>query len=163
MNANQQLTRGSITTDLPPLRQPKPETADRGTVRLGDGCITAEFPPLRQPKPEIVDRGTVRLGDGCITAEFPPLRQPKPEIAPRQVPRRRASRRVPAIAHQPTAARCGSATVASRPSSRHCDNPSPRSPTAARCGSATVASRPSSRRIVKNVDGHKDEWSARDD
>ena len=34
----------------------------------------AAFPPLRQPRPEIADRGTVRLGDGCITAEFPPRR-----------------------------------------------------------------------------------------
>ena len=40
---------------------PKPEIADRGTVRLGAGCITAEFPPLRQPKPEMAHRGTVRL------------------------------------------------------------------------------------------------------
>jgi hypothetical protein len=29
------------------LRQPEPETADRGTVRLGDSCITAVFPPHR--------------------------------------------------------------------------------------------------------------------
>jgi hypothetical protein len=65
---------GSLTTDSPPLRQPKPETADRGTVRLGDSCITAAFPPLRPPKPEIADRGTVRLGDSCITAAFPPHR-----------------------------------------------------------------------------------------
>jgi len=43
-------------------------------VRFGDGCITAEFPPLRQPKPDTADRGTVRFGDGCITAEFPPHR-----------------------------------------------------------------------------------------
>ena len=82
---------GMITAEFPPLRQPKPEIADRGTVRLGDGMhhgrlpaiaaaqardrrsrhgaarrrlITAGFPPLRQPKPETVDRGTVRLGDG---------------------------------------------------------------------------------------------------
>jgi hypothetical protein len=41
------------------------------TERLTLGSTTAGFPPLRQPKPEIVDRGTVRLGDGCITAEFP--------------------------------------------------------------------------------------------
>jgi hypothetical protein len=34
--------------------------------------ITAAFPPLRQPKPETADRGTVRLGDGMITAAFPP-------------------------------------------------------------------------------------------
>jgi hypothetical protein len=60
--------------EFPPLRQPRPEIADHGTVRLGDGCITAEFPPLRQPRPEIADHGTVRLGDGCITAEFPPRR-----------------------------------------------------------------------------------------
>jgi hypothetical protein len=32
------------------------------------------FPPLRQPKPEITDRGTVRLGSASITAAFPPLR-----------------------------------------------------------------------------------------
>ena len=74
MNSTERPTCGSTTTGSPPLRQPKPETADRGTVRLGEACITAEFPPLRQPKPEIADRGTVRLGDGCITAEFPPLR-----------------------------------------------------------------------------------------
>jgi hypothetical protein len=65
---------GSPTTDSAPLRQPKPEIADRGTVRLGDACIAAEFPPLRQPKPEIADRGTVRLGDACIAAEFPIVR-----------------------------------------------------------------------------------------
>jgi hypothetical protein len=33
------------------------------------------FPPLRQPKSEIADPGTVRLGSGCITAAFPPLRR----------------------------------------------------------------------------------------
>ena len=38
---------GSLTTDAPPLRQPKPETADRGTVRLGSGMITAGFPLTR--------------------------------------------------------------------------------------------------------------------
>jgi len=42
--------------------------------KLSCELITAEFPPLRQPKPEIVDRGTVRLGESCITAEFPPRR-----------------------------------------------------------------------------------------
>ena len=36
---------------------------------------TAGFPPLRQPKTEIADRGTVRLGLSCITAGFPPLRR----------------------------------------------------------------------------------------
>ena len=61
----------SSTTAFPPLRQPKPEIADSGTVRLGLSCITAGFPPLRQPKPETADRGTVRLGAGCITAGFP--------------------------------------------------------------------------------------------
>ena len=59
---------------FPRLRQPEPEIADRGTVRLGDANITAEFPALRQPKPEVADRGTVRLGDANITAEFPPRR-----------------------------------------------------------------------------------------
>ena len=43
------------------------------TGRLICGSTTA-FPPLRQPKTEIADRGTVRLGDACITAEFPPRR-----------------------------------------------------------------------------------------
>ena len=74
MNSSERLTCGSTKTVFPALRQPRPETADRGTVRLGDTCITAEFPPLRPPKPEIADRGTVRLGDTCIAAEFPPRR-----------------------------------------------------------------------------------------
>ena len=74
MKPMQPPTCGSTTPELPPLRQPRPEIADHGTVRLGDACITAEFPPLRRPWPEIADRGTVRLGDACITAEFPPHR-----------------------------------------------------------------------------------------
>jgi hypothetical protein len=61
------------TTQTPQL--PKPEVADRGTVRLGSGCITAELPPLRLPKREIADRGTIRLGSGCITAELPSLKR----------------------------------------------------------------------------------------
>jgi len=44
------------------------------TKRLPNISVTAAFPPLRQPKPETADPGTVRLGDGCITAEFPPRR-----------------------------------------------------------------------------------------
>ena len=32
---------------IPPLRQPKPETADTGAVRLGSGCITGGFPSRR--------------------------------------------------------------------------------------------------------------------
>ena len=45
------------------------------TKRLPNISVTAAaFPPLRQPKPEIADRGTVRLGDANITAEFPPRR-----------------------------------------------------------------------------------------
>ena len=44
------------------------------TYRLSNGWIIAAFPRLRQPKPETADRGTVRLGDACITAEFPPHR-----------------------------------------------------------------------------------------
>ena len=40
-------SRGSLTTGFPPMRQPKPEIADRGTVRLGDACIAAEFPTAR--------------------------------------------------------------------------------------------------------------------
>ena len=47
MNSTERLTRGLITLGFPPLHQPKPETVDRGTVRLGDGCITAAFPPRR--------------------------------------------------------------------------------------------------------------------
>ena len=47
MNSTERLTSGSTTTGFPALRQPKPETADRGTVRLGDACITAEFAPRR--------------------------------------------------------------------------------------------------------------------
>ena len=48
MNSTERLANGSTVTGFPPLRHPKPETADRGTVRLGDGCITAEFPPIRR-------------------------------------------------------------------------------------------------------------------
>ena len=40
-------SRGSLTTGFPPMRQPKPEIADRGTVRLGDACIAAQFPTAR--------------------------------------------------------------------------------------------------------------------
>jgi hypothetical protein len=62
----------STEQNTPTLRLPKPEIADRGTVRLGSGCITASFPPLQRPQPEIVDRGSVRLGSGNITANLPP-------------------------------------------------------------------------------------------
>jgi len=55
----------------PALQLPKPEIADRGTVRLGSCGITASFPALQPPKPEIADRGTVRLGSCGITANFP--------------------------------------------------------------------------------------------
>jgi hypothetical protein len=44
------------------------------THRFSTGPIAANLPTLRQPKPEIADRGTVRLGDSCITAAFPPHR-----------------------------------------------------------------------------------------
>ncbi|MGC2202237.1 MAG: hypothetical protein WA633_19130 [Stellaceae bacterium] len=74
MNSTVQTTYKSTLTRFPALRQPNPETADRGTVRLGSGCITGGFPALRQPEPETADRGTVRLGSGCITAGFPPRR-----------------------------------------------------------------------------------------
>jgi hypothetical protein len=48
MNSTKRLTSRSTTTHSPALLcQPKPEIADRGTVRLGDGCITAEFPLRR--------------------------------------------------------------------------------------------------------------------
>jgi hypothetical protein len=47
MNSTERLTNGSTVTGFPSLRQPKPEIADRGTVRLGDANITAEFPPRR--------------------------------------------------------------------------------------------------------------------
>lgn len=47
MNSTERLTCALMLTSFPPLRQPKPETADRGSVRLGAGCITAVFPPRR--------------------------------------------------------------------------------------------------------------------
>ena len=47
MNSTENLTCGSITADFQPLRQPKPEITDSGTVRLGLSCITAGFPPHR--------------------------------------------------------------------------------------------------------------------
>ena len=47
MNSNKQLSCAKTRAEFPPLWQPKPETADPGTVRFGDGCITAEFPPRR--------------------------------------------------------------------------------------------------------------------
>ena len=74
MSSNKQASCAKTKAEFPPLRRPSPETADRGTVRLGDSCITAVFPPLRRPNPETADRGTVRLGDSCITAAFPPHR-----------------------------------------------------------------------------------------
>ena len=46
MNSTDRLIWGS-TTAFPPLREPKPEMADRGTVRLGSGSITAGFPLRR--------------------------------------------------------------------------------------------------------------------
>jgi hypothetical protein len=73
----------SLTPGFPLLRQPKSETADRGTLRFGDANVSAGFPPLRQPKPETADRGTLRFGDANVSAGFPPLRQPKPETADR--------------------------------------------------------------------------------
>jgi hypothetical protein len=74
MDSTKWLTRGLSAAPFPPLRQPKPEIADPGAVRLGSSCITAGFPPLRQPKPETADPGAVRLGSSCITAGFPPRR-----------------------------------------------------------------------------------------
>lgn len=47
MNWTEWLVSEALTSTVPPLRQPKAEIADRGTVRLGDGCITAEFPQRR--------------------------------------------------------------------------------------------------------------------
>jgi hypothetical protein len=44
MNSTELLNPGFITAAFPPLRLPKPETADRGALRLGAGCITAAFP-----------------------------------------------------------------------------------------------------------------------
>ena len=44
------------------------------TQRLPSTSTNAAFLALRGPKPEIADRGTVRLGDSCITAAFPPHR-----------------------------------------------------------------------------------------
>jgi hypothetical protein len=61
----------SIAAGFPPLRQPKPEIADPGAIRLGSSNIAAGFPPLRQPKPEIADPGAIRLGSSNIAAGFP--------------------------------------------------------------------------------------------
>ena len=44
------------------------------TQRLPSISTNAAFLALRGPKPEIADRGTLRLGSGSITAAFPPLR-----------------------------------------------------------------------------------------
>ena len=46
MNSTERLTCGLTISGFPTLRQP--ETADRGTVRLGASCITAGFPPLQR-------------------------------------------------------------------------------------------------------------------
>ena len=70
MSSTEGLTRVTLTTGFPPLRQPKSEIADRGVVRLGSGNISAVFPPLRQPKPEIANRGTLRFGSGNISDCF---------------------------------------------------------------------------------------------
>ena len=43
MNSTNRLTRQTMMNAFPALRQPEPEIADRGTVRLGSGCITASF------------------------------------------------------------------------------------------------------------------------
>ena len=48
MNSTGLMISGSPTTIFPSLRQPKPETADCGVVRLGSGCITGGFPPLHR-------------------------------------------------------------------------------------------------------------------
>ena len=48
MNSTERLTHGLMTTHFPPLRQPKPEIADRGAVRLGSGNIAAAFLPRRR-------------------------------------------------------------------------------------------------------------------
>jgi hypothetical protein len=47
MNSTERLDCALMLTSFPPLRQPKPETADTGAVRLGSGCITGAFPPRR--------------------------------------------------------------------------------------------------------------------
>jgi hypothetical protein len=71
MTSTQRLPSIPTNATFPALRQPRPETADCGMLRLGAGCITAAFPPLQKPKPETADRGAVRLGAGCITTAFP--------------------------------------------------------------------------------------------
>ena len=48
MKLSEQLACVSIISAFPPMRQPKPETADRGVLRLGSGSITAAFPPFRR-------------------------------------------------------------------------------------------------------------------
>ena len=43
------------------------------TKRLPNISVTAAFPPLRQPKPETADRGTLRLGSGGGLSRFGPM------------------------------------------------------------------------------------------
>ena len=47
MSSTEGLTYVTTTTAFPLLQQPKPETVDCGTVRLGAGNITAAFALLR--------------------------------------------------------------------------------------------------------------------
>ena len=78
---------------------PRPPIAAR--CASATACITAEFPPLRQPKPEIADRGTVRLGDGLHHGRVPAAaaaqardRRSRHGAARRRLASRPSSRRV---------------------------------------------------------------------
>jgi hypothetical protein len=53
------------------LSLPKPNTADRGSVRLGDAAITGKYPVLRLPSSKTADSGNVRLGVAAITGRYP--------------------------------------------------------------------------------------------
>jgi hypothetical protein len=50
------------------LQCPPRRDAANLTNQLTYGSMMAAFPPLRRPKPEIADPGTVRLGSGCSAA-----------------------------------------------------------------------------------------------
>ena len=116
--------------------------------------ITAAFPPLRQPKPEIADRGAVRLGSGSHHRRLPAVAaaQTRDRRSRRRAARQRLHhRRLPAVAaaqagDRRSRRRAARQRLASPPPSRHCGSPSRRSPIAAPCGSAAAPSPPPSRR-----------------
>jgi len=79
MTSTKRLPTISVTAAAFPAacKQPKPETADRGTVRLGRRLPSRRKFPRRcgnlGPRSPIAAR--YASADACITAEFPPLGQ----------------------------------------------------------------------------------------